>query len=72
MPIFREESEELNALGLPTTETQKAKAILKALKKSIAAVEAEPHVAVTKGTKVQFGPAEKLAHAYGFEYCGRS
>lgn len=72
MPIFREESEELNELGLPTKETEKAEAVLRALEGAIAAVESEPDVAIKQGTKVQFARAEKLAHSYGFEFCGRS
>lgn len=72
MPIFREESEQLNELGLPTSETQKAEEILKGLEAAIAAVESEPDVALTKGTRVQFAAVENLAHSYGFEFCGRS
>jgi hypothetical protein len=72
MPIFQEESEQLNGLGLPTTETQKAEAILEGLEAAIAAVESEPDVALEEGTAVQFGAVEKLARSYGFEFCGRS
>jgi hypothetical protein len=72
LPFFQEESEELNELGLPTSDAKKAEAVLRALEEAIAAVEAEPDVAVRKGTAVQFARAEHLAHSYGFEYCGRS
>jgi hypothetical protein len=72
LPIFREESEELDKLGLPTTETKKAEAILQALESAIAAVESEPAAALREGTGVQFAQAEKLARSFGFAYCGRS
>jgi hypothetical protein len=72
LPIFKEESQELDELPLPTSETRNAKAILKALAAAIAAVESHPGVAVRNGMSVLFAHVEALAHAYGFEYCGRS
>lgn len=72
MPIFREESEELDELSLPTNEAHRAETILAALDAAIAAVESEPEVAVKKGTAVQFARVEGLARSYGFKYCGRS
>lgn len=72
LPIFKEESEELDELPLPSKEPQKATAVLTALESAITAVEAHPGVAVRKGMSVLFARAEALAHAYGFEYCGRS
>jgi hypothetical protein len=72
MPIFREESEELNELPLPDEGTEEAEKILAALEKSIEGVEADPARSLSEGTGVEFKEAERLAHEYGFKWCGRS
>ncbi len=72
MPIFKEESEELNDLPLPEEEAAQAKKVLEALEGAIADVEANPAQALARGTGVQFREVETLAKDYGFRYCGRS
>ncbi len=72
MPIFREESQELNDLPLPKEGTEEAEKILAALEQSIEGVEADPTKSLAEGTGVEFREAEQLAHQYGFEWCGRS
>jgi len=72
MPVFQEESEELNDLPLPEEGSKEAEAILTGLEDAIAAVEANPGRSLKLGTEVEFGDVEKLAHEYGFEWCGRS
>lgn len=72
MPIFWEESEELNALPLPEEGAEEAKTILTSLEDSIRGVEANPAKSVRKGSVVEFRDTEQLAKEYGFESCGRS
>jgi hypothetical protein len=72
MPIFREESDELNDLPLPQEETEKATQILRSLEQSIESVEASPAQSLRNGTAVAFHNTEQLAQAFGFEWCGRS
>lgn len=72
MPVFQEESKELNDLPLPEEGSKEAEAILTGLEDAIAAVEANPARSLKQGTEVEFGDVEKLAHDYGFEWCGRS
>lgn len=72
MPIFEEELEELRQLPLPATGAQEAEQILAALDEAIQHVKENPAEALARGTGVAFARAEKLAHDYGFEYCGRS
>jgi hypothetical protein len=72
MPIFQEESEELNDLPLPEEGSKEAEAILRGIEDAIAAVEANPARSLKNGTEVEFSDVEKLAHEYGFEWCGRS
>jgi hypothetical protein len=72
MPIFWEESKELNALPPPQEGAEEAKKILASLEESIRDVEANPAKTVRKGSVVEFGDTEKLARAYGFESCGGS
>jgi len=72
MPIFWEESKELNELPLPKEGTKEAEEILGDLEKSIESVEANPARSLKEGTEVEFEEVEQLAHEYGFEWCGRS
>jgi hypothetical protein len=72
MPVFQEESEELNDLPLPAENSKEAEAILTGLEDAIAAVEENPARSLKQGTEVEFGDVEKLAQDYGFEWCGRS
>jgi len=72
MPIFWEESKELNALPLPEEGTKEAEEILAALEVSIESVEADPARSIREGSGVEFKEVERLAHEYGFEWCGRS
>jgi hypothetical protein len=72
MPVFHEESEELNDLPLPAEGGKEAEAILTGLEDAIAAVEANPAKSLKLGSEVEFSDVEKLAHEYGFEWCGRS
>jgi hypothetical protein len=72
MPIFWEESEELNELPLPEEGTQEAEEILARIEGAIKAVEANPARSLKRGTGVEFRQAEELAHDFGFEWCGRS
>lgn len=72
MPIFREQSEELNELPLPKTGTKEAKQILSGLEEAIEGVEANPARSIKQGTGVEFAEVEALAQDYGFQYCGRS
>jgi len=72
MPVFQEESEELNELPLPAEGSKEAEAILSGLEGAIAAVEANPARSLKQGTEVEFGDVLELARAYGFEWCGRS
>jgi len=72
MPIFWEESKELNALPPPGEGAEEAKEILAALERSIEGVEADPAKSLSAGTGVEFKEAEQLAHEYGFKWCGRS
>ena len=72
MPVFQEESDELNDLPLPAEGGKEAEAILTGLEDAIAAVEANPARSLKQGTEVEFSDVEKLAHDYGFEWCGRS
>jgi hypothetical protein len=72
MPVFQEESEELNDLPLPEEGSKEAEAILTGLEDAIAAVEANPARSLKLGSEVEFSDVEKLAQEYGFEWCGRS
>jgi hypothetical protein len=72
MPIFWEESEELNGVPLPADGTAAAEKILTALEDSIEAVEANPGKSIEQGTGVEFREAEQLAKEFGFVWCGRS
>lgn len=72
MPIFWEESEELNDLALPKEGAKEAEQILAELEKSIEGVEADPARSLSEGTGVEFKGTERLAHEYGFKWCGRS
>ncbi len=72
MPIFWEESKELNELPLPEKGAKEAEEILAGLEKSIEGVEADPAKSLSEGTGVEFKEVEKLAQEYGFEWCGRS
>jgi hypothetical protein len=72
MPIFWEESEELNDLPLPNEGADEAEKILAALEKSIEGVEADPARSLREGTGIEFESTEQLAQDYGYEWCGRS
>jgi len=72
MPIFWEESKELNDLPLPKEDAKEAEQILAELEQSIEDVEAHPARSLSRGTGVEFKDVERHAQKYGFEWCGRS
>jgi hypothetical protein len=72
MPIFWEQSEELNSLPLPSKGTAEAEKFLAALEDSIESVEANPTKSIEQGTGVEFREAEQLGEDFGFQWCGRS
>ncbi len=68
-PGLRSEAEELEALGTPKEDGEKAEAVLTALDSGVSEIEDE--AAVVLSSKSPLEKASKLAGEFGFKNCGQ-
>lgn len=68
-PGLRSEAEELEALGTPKEDGDKAEAVLGALDSGVSEIEGE--AAVVLGSNNPLEKASKLADEFGFKTCGQ-
>jgi hypothetical protein len=69
LPSIADQVKELGELGVPTSEGQKASAVVDEVAKALKKAEAYPSAIL--GSSSPFVEASKLAQEYGFKVCGQ-
>jgi hypothetical protein len=68
IPAMRDQAQEIGALGAPSGDAARVKAIVAATEEGLGKAAKHPERAVKDGTEA-FGKADRLARAYGLTAC---
>lgn len=69
IPNLEKEIDELKALGVPTEDEERAKAMIAALEEGLETAEADPKALAASSSDIVYGIASRLAGEYGLKVC---
>jgi hypothetical protein len=70
IPNLEKEIDEIKALGVPTEDEERAKAMVAALEEGLETAEADPEALAASSSDIVYGIATRLAGEYGLKVCG--